>query len=198
MVNIGGFLCLNDDDLFAEAKELVVVYEGMPSYGGMAGRDMEAMAIGLKESLQYEYIEHRVKQVRYLGEKLREAGIPMIEPTGGHAVFLDAGRFCPHLTQDQFPAQSLAANLYVESGVRSMERGIVSAGRNKDTGEHHRPKLETVRLTIPRRVYTYRHMDLVAEAVQSLYQKKESIKGLRFVYEPKQLRFFTARFEEID
>lgn len=198
LVNIGGFLCLNDDDLFAEAKELVVVYEGMPSYGGMAGRDMEAMAIGLKESLQYEYIEHRVKQVRYLGEKLREAGIPMIEPTGGHAVFLDAGRFCPHLTQDQFPAQSLAANLYVESGVRSMERGIVSAGRNKDTGEHHRPKLETVRLTIPRRVYTYRHMDLVAEAVQSLYQKKESIKGFRFVYEPKQLRFFTARFEEID
>ena len=156
------------------------------------------MAIGLKESLQYEYIEHRVKQVRYLGDKLREAGIPMIEPTGGHAVFLDAARFCPHLTQDQFPAQSLAANLYVESGVRSMERGIVSAGRDKNTGEHHRPKLETVRLTIPRRVYTYRHMDVVAEAVASLYRKKETIKGLRFVYEPKQLRFFTARFEEID
>lgn len=197
LVNIGGFLCLNDDELFEDAKELVVVYEGMPSYGGMAGRDMEAMAIGLKESLQYEYIEHRVKQVRYLADKLREAGIPMIEPTGGHAVFLDAGRFCPHLTQDQFPAQSLAANLYVESGVRSMERGIVSAGRNKETGEHHRPKLETVRLTIPRRVYTYRHMDLVAEAVQSLYRKRKTIKGLRFVYEPKQLRFFTARFEEI-
>ncbi|WP_294080166.1 tyrosine phenol-lyase [Proteiniphilum sp. UBA5384] len=198
LVNIGGFLCVNDDDLFSEAKELVVVYEGMPSYGGMAGRDMEAMAIGLRESLQYEYIEHRVKQVRYLGDKLREAGIPMIEPTGGHAVFLDAARFCPHLTQDQFPAQSLAANLYVESGVRSMERGIVSAGRDNNTGEHHRPKLETVRLTIPRRVYTYRHMDLVAEAVQSLYRRRETIKGLRFVYEPKQLRFFTARFEEID
>lgn len=198
LVNIGGFLCLNDDNLFAEAKELVVVYEGMPSYGGMAGRDMEAMAIGLKESIQYEYIEHRVKQVRYLGDKLREAGIPIIEPTGGHAVFLDAARFCPHLTQEQFPAQSLAANLYVESGVRSMERGIVSAGRNKDTGEHHKPKLETVRLTIPRRVYTYSHMDVAAEAVISLYRKRESIKGLRFVYEPKQLRFFTARFEEID
>jgi len=195
LVNIGGFLCVNDDNLFSEAKELVVVYEGMPSYGGMAGRDMEAMAIGLKESLQHEYIEHRVKQVRHLGDRLREVGIPMIEPTGGHAVFLDAGRFCPHLMQDQFPAQSLAANLYVESGVRSMERGIVSAGRDKNTGEHHRPKLETVRLTIPRRVYTYRHMDLVAEAVQSLYQKRETIKGLRFVYEPKQLRFFTARFE---
>lgn len=198
LVNIGGFLCMNDDELFSEAKELVVVYEGMPSYGGMTGRDMEAMAIGLKESLQFEYIEHRVKQVRYLGDQLREAGIPMIEPTGGHAVFLDARRFCPHLTQDQFPAQSLAATLYLESGVRSMERGIISAGRDRKTGENLHPKLETVRLTIPRRVYTYAHMDLVAGAVISLYRKKETIRGLRFVYEPKQLRFFTARFEEID
>ncbi len=197
LVNIGGFLCMNDEKLFEKAKELVVVYEGMPSYGGMAGRDMEAMAIGLKEAMQYEYIEHRVTQVRYLGDKLREAGIPIVEPTGGHAVFIDARRFCPHLTQDQFPAQSLAANLYLESGVRSMERGIVSAGRDNITGDHHRPKLETVRLTIPRRVYTYRHMDLVAAAVQSLYEKRETIKGLRFVYEPAQLRFFTARFEEI-
>lgn len=198
LVNIGGFLCLNDEELFSQAKELVVVYEGMPSYGGMAGRDMEAMAIGLRESMQFEYIEHRVKQVRYLGDRLLEAGIPVVEPIGGHAVFLDARRFCPHLTQDQFPAQSLAANLYMESGVRSMERGIVSAGRNKITGDHHRPRLETVRLTIPRRVYTYRHMDLVADAVIALYRKRDQIKGLRFVYEPKQLRFFTARFEEID
>ena len=198
LVNIGGFLCLNDEELFSQAKELVVVYEGMPSYGGMAGRDMEAMAIGLRESMQFEYIEHRVKQVRYLGDRLLEAGIPVVEPIGGHAVFLDARRFCPHLTQEQFPAQSLAANLYLESGVRSMERGIVSAGRNRITGEHHRPKLETVRLTIPRRVYTYRHMDLVADAVISLYGRREQIKGLRFVYEPKQLRFFTARFEEIE
>ena len=197
LVNIGGFLCMNDEELFASAKELVVVYEGMPSYGGMAGRDMEAMAIGLRESMQFEYIEHRIKQVRYLGERLKEAGVPIIEPVGGHAVFLDARRFCPHLTQEQLPAQSLAANLYVESGVRSMERGIVSAGRDKNTGKNHAPKLETVRLTIPRRVYTYKHMDLVADAVIKLYQHKETIKGLRFVYEPKQLRFFTARFEEI-
>lgn len=197
LVNIGGFLCMNDDHLFEMAKELVVVYEGMPSYGGMAGRDMEAMAIGLKESLQFEYIEHRIKQVRYLADRLLEAGVPIIEPVGGHAVFLDARRFCPHLTQDQFPAQSLAANLYVESGVRSMERGIVSAGRDNKTGKNHAPKLETVRLTIPRRVYTYRHMDVVAEGVISLFKHKETIKGLRFVYEPKQLRFFTARFEEI-
>lgn len=197
IVNIGGFLALRDEDLFLAAKELVVVYEGMPSYGGMAGRDMEALAIGLKESMQFEYIQHRVLQVRYLGEQLKEAGVPIIEPVGGHAVFLDAKRFCPHLDQEEFPAQSLAANLYLDSGVRSMERGIISAGRDKATGENHKPKLETVRLTIPRRVYTYRHLDYVADAVIKLYKHKEDIKGLRFVYEPKQLRFFTARFEEI-
>ena len=197
LVNIGGFLCMNDEQLFNDAKELVVVYEGMPSYGGLAGRDMEAMAIGLKEAMQFEYIEHRVKQVRYLGERLKEAGIPIIEPVGGHAVFLDARRFCPHLTQDLFPAQSLAATLYLYSGIRAMERGIVSAGRDKITGKNHAPKLETVRLTIPRRVYTYRHMDFVANAVIHLFEERNQIKGLKFVYEPKQLRFFTAKFEEI-
>ncbi|MDI9461265.1 MAG: tyrosine phenol-lyase [Saccharofermentanales bacterium] len=197
IVNIGGFLCLNDQELYTAAAELVTVFEGMPSYGGMAGRDMEALAIGLKESMQFEYIEHRVKQVRYLGDRLLEAGIPIIEPTGGHAVFLDARRFCPHLVQTELPAQSLANELYIASGVRSMERGIVSAGRDKTTGENHMPKLETVRLTVPRRVYTYKHMDLVAGAVIDLYGKRDSIRGLRFVYEPKQLRFFTARFEHI-
>src|SRR5699024_1630498 len=178
IVNIGGFLALRDKDLFQEARELVVVFEGMPSYGGMTGRDMEALAIGLKEAMQFEYIKHRILQVRYLGEKLKEAGVPIVEPVGGHAVFLDARRFCPHLDQEEFPAQSLAANLYLESGVRSMERGIVSAGRDIDTGKNHKPKLETVRLTIPRRVSTYRHMDLVADAVINLYKHKEDIKGL--------------------
>ena len=197
LVNIGGFLCMNDDDLFSQARELVVVYEGMPSYGGLAGRDMEAMAIGLREAMQFEYIEHRIKQVRYLGDKLKAAGVPIVEPVSGHAVFLDARRFCPHLSQEQFPAQSLAASIYVETGVRSMERGIISAGRNKETGEHHKPKLETVRLTIPRRVYTYAHMDVVADGIIQLYKHKEDIRGLRFTYEPKQLRFFTARFEYI-
>jgi len=171
LVNIGGFLCMNDDEMFSSAKELVVV--------------------------QYEYIEHRVKQVRYLGDKLKAAGVPIVEPVGGHAVFLDARRFCEHLTQDEFPAQSLAASIYVETGVRSMERGIISAGRNNVTGEHHRPKLETVRLTIPRRVYTYAHMDVVADGIIKLYQHKEDIRGLKFIYEPKQLRFFTARFDYI-
>ena len=197
LVNIGGFLCMNDDEMFSAAKELVVVYEGMPSYGGLAGRDTEAMAIGLRESMQFEYIEHRVKQVRYLGDKLKAAGVPIVEPVGGHAVFLDARRFCEHLTQDQFPAQSLAASIYMETGVRSMERGIISAGRNKETGDHHRPKLETVRLTIPRRVYTYAHMDVVADGIIKLYKHKEDIRGLKFIYEPKQLRFFTARFDYI-
>ena len=197
IVNIGGFLAINDDELFGKAKEIVVVFEGMPSYGGMAGRDMQAIAIGFREAMQFEYIEHRIKQVRYLGDKLLEAGIPIIEPVGGHAVFLDARRFCPHLTQDQFPAQALAAALYVEAGVRSMERGIVSAGRDAKTGENHKPKLETVRLTIPRRVYTYRHMDVVADACIKLFQHKEDIKPLKFVYEPKQLRFFTAKFDII-
>ena len=197
LVNIGGFLCMNDHELFQAAKELVVVFEGMPSYGGLAGRDMEAMAIGLRESLQFEYIEHRIKQVRYLGDKLLEAGVPIIEPVGGHAVFLDARRFCPHLDQMQLPAQALAAQLYIESGVRSMERGIVSAGRDPKTRETHIPKLETVRLTVPRRVYTYKHMDIVADAVIKLFKHKEDIRGLKFVYEPRQLRFFTARFEHI-
>ena len=135
--------------------------------------------------------------MRYLGDRLLEAGVPIVEPVGGHAVFLDARRFCPHLTQDQFPAQALAAELYIESGVRSMERGIVSAGRDKVTGENHYPKLETVRLTIPRRVYTYAHMDVVADAVIKLYQHREKIRGLKWAYEPKRLRFFTGRFEHI-
>jgi tyrosine phenol-lyase len=198
IVNMGGFLALRDEDLLLAARELVVVFEGMPSYGGMSGRDMEAFAIGLKESLQFEYIQHRILQIRYLADRLLEAGIPIVEPVGGHGVFLDARRFCPHLDQEEFPAQALAANLYLESGVRAMERGIVSAGRDINTGENHKPKLETVRLAIPRRVYTYKHMDVVADAIIKLYEKRDQIKGLRFVYEPKQLRFFTARFEEIE
>lgn len=196
LVNIGGFLALNDEKLYQKATELVVVFEGMPSYGGLAGRDMEAMARGMYESVDFHYIQHRIGQVRYLGEKLEKAGVPIVKPIGGHAVFLDARQFLPHIPQDQFPAQMLAAQLYLESGVRSMERGIISAGRAKD-GNHHYPKLELVRLTIPRRVYTYAHMDVVAESVIALYQKRDSIKGLEMVYEPPVLRFFTARFEPL-
>ncbi|MBT9135739.1 MAG: Tyrosine phenol-lyase [Firmicutes bacterium] len=196
LVNIGGFLALNDHDLYVKACELVVVFEGMPSYGGMAGRDMAAMAQGIYEAIDYPYLEHRVEQVRYLGDRLAAAGVPIVLPVGGHAVYLDAKRFLPHLAQDTFPAQTLAAHLYVESGVRSMERGIISAGRDEE-GKHRYPKLELVRLTIPRRVYTYAHMDVVADAVIALYAKRDTIRGLRFTYEAPSLRFFTARFELI-
>lgn len=197
LTNIGGFLCLNDEELFEKAKELVVVYEGMPSYGGMTGRDMEAMAIGLREAIDYNYIKHRISQVEYLGQKLIDAGVPVVKPIGGHAVFLDAKAFLHHFDQEQFPAQALAAAIYKDSGVRTMERGIVSAGRDKKTGKNHKPKLELVRVTIPRRVYTYSHLDYVAESIISLYKKRDEIKPLEFVYEPKMLRFFTSRFQEV-
>jgi len=197
LVNIGGFLALRDESVFQRACELVVLYEGMPSYGGMAGRDMAAMAQGIHEMVDDDYIAHRIYQVRYLGNQLLAAGVPIIEPIGGHAVFLDAKRFLPHVPQEDLPAQSLAAELYLDSGVRSMERGIVSAGRNSATGRNNLPKLESVRLTIPRRVYTDRHMDVVAASVIALYARRDEIRGLKMVYEPPTLRFFTARFEPL-
>jgi tyrosine phenol-lyase len=196
-VNIGGFVACNDWDLFEELRNMVVIYEGLHTYGGLAGRDMEAMARGLEEAIQDECIAFRVKQVEYLGNMLIEAGVPVVRPIGGHAVFLDAKAFYEHLPQLQFPAQKLAADLYVESGVRAMERGVVSAGRNKETGENNLPKLELVRLTFPRRVYTQSHIDIVAYNVIELFNKRKEAKGLKMIYEPKYLRFFQARFEEM-
>jgi tyrosine phenol-lyase len=197
LVNIGGWLAINDDSLFEEARNMVVVYEGLHTYGGLAGRDMEAMARGIVESVQDDHIRSRIGQVEYLGNLLIDWGIPVVRPIGGHAVFLDAKAFYPQLVQDQFPAQALAAELYLDSGIRSMERGIVSAGRDKTTGEHNRPKLELVRLTIPRRVYTQAHMDVTAESVAAVYDRRQEVRGLRMVYEPKYLRFFQARFERL-
>ena len=197
LVNIGGFLATNDPRVFEEGRNMVVVYEGLHTYGGLAGRDMEAMAIGIKESVMDEHQKARVGQVQYLGNLLLEAGVPIVKPVGTHGVFLDAKAFYPHLTQDQFPAQTLAAELYIDSGVRAMERGIVSAGRNKETGKHNYPKLELVRLTIPRRVYTQAHMDVVAESVIDVFENAKNARGLKMVYEPKYLRFFQARFEKL-
>ncbi len=194
LVNIGGWLAVNDQAVFEELRNLVVVYEGLHTYGGLAGRDMEALAIGIEESVSDEHVRSRVGQVRYLGELLQEWDIPIVEPVGGHAIFLDARRFYPHLPQDLFPAQTLAAELYLDSGIRSMERGIASAGRNVETGDHNRPKLELTRLTIPRRVYTQAHMDVVAESVKACFDARESARGLSMAYEPKYLRFFQARF----
>ncbi|HPP39222.1 MAG TPA: tyrosine phenol-lyase [Candidatus Kapabacteria bacterium] len=197
LVNIGGFVAVNDWDLFEELRNMVVVYEGLHTYGGLAGRDMEAMARGMEEAIQDDYMASRIKQVHYLGELLDEYNVPMVKPFGGHAIFLDAKRFYEHIPQEQYPAQALAADLYVDSGVRGMERGIVSAGRNKETGEEYKPKLELVRLTIPRRVYTQSHLDLVAYSVAELYEHRKSAKGLKMVYEPRYLRFFQARFEKL-
>jgi tyrosine phenol-lyase len=194
LVNIGGWVAVNDADVFEELRNLVVVYEGLHTYGGLAGRDMEAMALGIAESVQDDHVRSRVGQVRYLGELLTEWGIPVVQPIGGHAVFLDARAFYPHLEQDLFPAQTLAGLLYLDSGIRSMERGIVSAGRDPRTGDHKRPKLELTRLTIPRRVYTQAHMDVVAEAVKACYDARDEARGLEMVYEPRYLRFFQARF----
>jgi tyrosine phenol-lyase len=194
LVNIGGFLAMNDESILQRARELVVLFEGMPTYGGLAGRDLDAMAVGIREMVDDQYIAHRVNQVRYLGQQLIDADVPVVEPIGGHAVFIDARRFLPHLDQEQLPAQALAARLYLDSGVRSMERGIVSAGRDPTTGRNHVPALELVRLAIPRRVYTDRHMDVVAESVKRLYHDRDQVGGLRMVYEPPTLRFFNARF----
>ncbi len=197
LVNIGGWLAVNDEDVFELVRNLVVVYEGLHTYGGMSGRDMEALAIGISEAVEDDHIKARVGQVRYLGELLTDWGIPIVQPVGGHAIFLDAKRIYAHIPQDQFPAQTLAAELYLDSGVRSMERGVVSAGRDFETGDHRYPALELVRLTIPRRVYTQAHMDVVAEAVKAVYDAREQTKGLKMVYEPKYLRFFQARFERL-
>jgi tyrosine phenol-lyase len=197
LVNIGGWLAVNDWNLFEELRNLVVVYEGLHTYGGLAGRDMEAMAIGIAESMRDDHVRSRIGQVRYLAELLTDWRIPIVLPVGGHAIFLDARAFYPQLTQDQFPAQTLAAELYLDSGIRSMERGVVSAGRDSATGGHHYPKLELTRLTIPRRVYTQAHMDVVAESVKAVYDARAAARGLRMVYEPKYLRFFQARFEPL-
>ena len=197
LVNIGGFLAVNDDAIFDMARNMVVIYEGLHTYGGMAGRDMEALAIGISESVAEDHIRARIGQVEYLGNMLLDAGVPIVKPIGTHGVFLDAKKFLPHLTQDQLPAQSLAGAIYLDSGVRAMERGVVSAGRNPETGGHNYPKLELVRLTIPRRVYTQAHMDVVAESVEEVYKNRESITGLNFVYEPEYLRFFQSRFERL-
>jgi tyrosine phenol-lyase len=172
LVNIGGWLAVNGAELYETLRNLVVVYEGLYTYGGMAGRDMEAMAIGLVESLQQEYMRARIGQVRYLGELMAGWGLPIVQPIGGHAV-------------------------YLEAGIRAAERGALSAGRDPKTGQNLHPRLELVRLTIPRRVSTQSHMDLVAEAVQAVYARRERVRGLKLVYEPKLLRFFEARMERL-
>ena len=192
-VPIGGVLALNDGDLAEAAREEVVIYEGFPQYGGIAGHDMEALAQGIRESVDEAIVRHYVSQSAFLGRLLLERGVPIVVPVGAHAVFLDAKRFLPHLPQDEFPAQALAAALYLVGGVRSMERGIVSGQH----GDQHYDGLELVRLAIPRRVYTQEHLAYVADVVTAVYEQREDVLGLRMTYEPEHLRFFQARFEPL-
>lgn len=196
LVNIGGFLAVNDDAVAEKARNMVVIYEGLHTYGGMAGRDMEAMAVGIEESVCEDHIRARIGQVEYLGQQLLDAGVPIVTPIGSHGIFLDAKRFLPDMPRDQFPAQALAAALYVDSGVRAMERGGVSAGRNAE-GENIFPNLELVRLTLPRRVYTQAHLDVTADSVINLFDRRDDIVGLKFDFEPEYLRFFQARFQPV-
>jgi len=197
LVNIGGWIGLRDPELAALARNLCVVYEGLHTYGGLAGRDMEAIAVGIEESVDEHHIRTRILQVRELGERLLAAGVPIVEPIGGHAVFVDALRFYPHIRQEEFPAQRLAAEIFLDSGTRTMERGIVSAGRDPETGQHRHPALELVRLTIPRRVYTSRHLAAVARSVADVHERREETRGLEMVFEPRYLRFFQARFRPL-
>jgi tyrosine phenol-lyase len=198
LVNIGGFMAVRDPEIARKARALLVAFEGLQTYGGMAGRDMEALARGIREMVSTDdHVRARIGQVEYLGNLLIEGGVPIVLPIGGHGVFVDAGAVLAHIPQDEFPAQALTAAVYLDSGVRGMERGIVSAGRDADTGENHRPKLELMRLAIPRRVYTQSHMDVVAESIIEVYQRRDRIRGLRFTYEPPALRFFQARFEPV-
>ena len=198
LVNIGGFLAVRDYELYQRMEQFAVRFEGHPADGGLAKRDLVAMAQGAREMLDFEHLRSRIGQVEYLAQKLLDAGVPIVEPPGGHAVFLDAKRFLPHLPQDHFPAQRLAGEIYLASGVRTMERGIVSAGRDPKTGKHKYPKLELVRVTIPRRVYTHLHLDVAAEGILEVFERREQIQGLRMVFEPPTLRFFTARFEPLE
>ncbi len=196
LVNIGGLLATRDADVFKRIQDRLILTEGFPTYGGLARRDLEAMAIGLAEVLNPAYLSYRLGQVRYLAERLSERGVPLVQPPGGHGVFVDAKRFLPHLPQSQFPAQALVANLYLEGGIRCVEIGsVMFARRDSGTGEVRFPQLELVRLAIPRRVYTRSHLDYVADVIISIHQQRDKIRGLKIVQEAPTLRHFTARFE---
>ncbi|PJC58529.1 MAG: tyrosine phenol-lyase, partial [Ignavibacteria bacterium CG_4_9_14_0_2_um_filter_37_13] len=197
LVNIGGFLAMQDEKLATQCRNLLIVTEGFPTYGGLAGRDLEAVAQGLEEVLDENYLHYRIRSVAYLGDKLVAAGVPIIEPPGGHAIYLDAKRFLPEIPPYQFPGQAIVCALYIEGGIRSVEIGSVMFGKNDESGNMISPPMELVRLAIPRRVYTQSHIDYVSEVVIETFKQREKMKGLKFTYEAPMLRHFTARFEPV-
>ena len=198
IVNIGGFLAMNDEHLYQQACNELILREGFPTYGGLAGRDLDAIATGLREGMEEEYLTYRLGQTAYLAKRLLDAGIPIIEPPGGHAVYLDAGRLLPHIPQGEFPGQALSVALYLEGGIRSIEIGsVMFAQPDPQTGEMEYPRLELVRLAIPRRVYTQSHLDYVIAALERIAERRDELKGYVFTYAPEFLRHFTARFKPL-
>jgi tryptophanase len=193
--NIGGFLCTNDAELALKERNILIMTEGFPTYGGLAGRDLEAIAVGLRETLDEHYLDYRLLSTRYVVERLRESGIPVMAPAGGHAVYLDARRFLPHIEPLQYPGQSLSVELYIEAGVRAVEIGTVMFGLDAHTGEESPARLDLLRLAIPRRVYTQSHMDYVLEAINLVWERREKVRGMKIVKAPQFLRHFTAHFE---
>lgn len=197
LVNIGGFIALNDEKIFQAASNFTIIFEGFITYGGMAGRDMAALAVGLNEATEFDYLESRISQVEYLGNKLIEFGIPVQKPIGGHAVFIDSLKFLPNIPREEFPAQTLANEIYKEAGIRAVEIGTLLADRDPETRENRYPKLELVRLAIPRRTYTNNHMDYIAVAIKNVFDRKEEIqKGYNIIWESEILRHFTVELEE--
>ena len=195
--NIGGFLALRDEKLAEKCRNLLMITEGFPTYGGLAGRDLEAIAIGLREVMDENYLKYRIRSIRYIGEKLDVYGVPYMKPTGGHAIYLDAGRFLDHIPVNEYPGQSLCNALYLEGGIRGVEIGSVMFGKYAPDGCLLSPPLELVRLAIPRRVYTQSHIDYVSEVIIDVYKKRQTYNGYRITYEPPTLRHFTARFQPV-
>ncbi len=197
MSNTGGFLATHDDDLALQARNLLIITEGYLTYGGLARRDLEALAVGFKEVMSEDYLRYRIGQVKYLGDEIMKEGVPIVRPTGGHGLFLDAKAFAPHIPPEQYPGQSIAVEIYKISGVRSVEIGSVMFGKKDSFGKHVAPPMELVRFAVPRRVYTKSHIDYTAEAIIEVFKNRDKLRGMKIVWEPPALRHFTAKFDYV-